>query len=436
VKVLVVGLGGAGCRIVDALQAQENRYSRMGCLVTLAIDSDAACLRGLSHVPVARRHLLAHLEPHEGTIPLSQTLVEEIIAKVHQANSVDNDAILICGGLGGSSLDAIPILVPPMRSEVYEPIFGLFTLPSVTEGKGRAAQAADQIDCAIPLLDGCLCFDNEAWKERLIGKARVKRGLIQQIPYLGGPRHPNMQQHLYALINDAIAKRIALLLRAGEYNGKEEDDNAETFLDAGEILNTIYGMGIITIGYAVERAHKKGMIDAISPVRIRGARIEDAHRRATRVVDLGRYAVNEDMSTPCDIATAKKALVLVAGPANALSMKGYLSVRKWVDRSISGNEVRAGDYPVPSSQFVALIIILAGVEGVPRIEQMRRIRDEMNRPARVSSPPQVAELDERRVPDAAAGGTPRAKSLLTKTKSDEKSTEELLKAFRSSSEKQ
>ncbi|CVK33364.1 FtsZ/tubulin family protein [Methanoculleus bourgensis] len=54
------------------------------------------------------------------------------------------------------------------------------------------------------------------------------------------------------MLNERIARQIGLLLRAGEFNefGLEV---AEIVLDAGEVLNTLKGMGFVAVGYAAER---------------------------------------------------------------------------------------------------------------------------------------------------------------------------------------
>jgi hypothetical protein len=64
-------------------------------------------------------------------------------------------------------------------------------------------------------------------------------------------------------------------------------------------------------------------------------------------------------------------------------MKGFQIVRKWIDRSIKGLEMRAGDYPVKSTRYVGVIIVLAGLENVPRVKELDEIRtiydDEQNK---------------------------------------------------------
>jgi hypothetical protein len=39
-------------------------------------------------------------------------------------------------------------------------------------------------------------------------------------------------------------------------------------------------------------------------------------------------------------------------------------------------EVRSGDYPLRNSRFVAVLILLAGITTIPRIDEIRQIRDQ------------------------------------------------------------
>ena len=55
-------------------------------------------------------------------------------------------------------------------------------------------------------------------------------------------------------------------------------------------------------------------------------------------------------------------------------MKGFMTVRKWIDRSIAGLETRSGDYPVMNTKNVAIIVMLSGLENIPRITEIREIR--------------------------------------------------------------
>jgi tubulin-like protein CetZ len=103
---------------------------------------------------------------------------------------------------------------------------------------------------------------------------------------------------------------------------------------------------------------------------------EENKKKASRIVDLAKQAIYHEISTPCDMTSAHKALVLVAGPSHELSMQGFMTVRKWIDRSIRGLETRSGDYPVMNTKNVAIIVMLSGLENIPRVNELREIREQ------------------------------------------------------------
>jgi hypothetical protein len=57
-------------------------------------------------------------------------------------------------------------------------------------------------------------------------------------------------------------------------------------------------------------------------------------------------------------------------------MRGFQTVRKWIDRSIAGLEMRSGDYPVKNTRYVGIIIMLSGMKNIPRIDELRQMRGE------------------------------------------------------------
>ena len=147
------------------------------------------------------------------------------------------------------------------------------------------------------------------------------------------------------------------------------------YLDSGEVLNTMKGMGYITIGYAVERLphNPLGFLTSLRPAVF----FADEHnKKASRIVDLAKQAIYHEISTPCDMTSAHKALILIAGPSQELSLKGFMTVRKWIDRSIAGLETRSGDYPVMNTKNVAIIIMLSGLENIPRITELKEIQNQ------------------------------------------------------------
>jgi hypothetical protein len=135
------------------------------------------------------------------------------------------------------------------------------------------------------------------------------------------------------------------------------------------------GMGYITIGYAVERL-PHNPLRFLSNLRPTGFFADEQIKKASRIVDLAKQAIYHEISTPCDMTSAHKALILIAGPSHELSLKGFMTVRKWIDRSIAGLETRSGDYPVMNTKNVAIIVMLSGLENIPRLTELKEIQSQ------------------------------------------------------------
>jgi cell division GTPase FtsZ len=383
-RILALGLGGAGCRIVNSLYSTDRRSSKVACVQALAIDVDADTLSQLDGMPETTKLFFPPLDQsihpeEEGNTQTATIDISEIVARIHNFESGETDAIFVCCGLGGSMVDIAPHLIATLRASVTEPIFGLVTLPCLAEGERRSAKAADDIEMLSPLLDGIILFDNETWykktkaqRSRLVTK---EKGLAEKLGFKKSEPEISPQLATYLLLNEAIVRRISLILRAGEFKADGGLDLAEVVLDSGEVLNTMKGMGYITIGYAVERL-PHNPLSFLTKWRPTGFFADEHIKKASRIVDLAKQAIYHEISTPCDMTSAHKALILVAGPSHELSLKGYMTVRKWIDRSIAGLETRSGDYPVMNTKNVAIIIMLSGLENIPRLTELKEIQSQ------------------------------------------------------------
>ncbi len=381
-RILAIGLGGAGCKIVDRLYATDRRSSKVACVQALAVDVDETSLAQLKGLPEKSRISFSSIEtgmPDKfGNNEQTATIdIGEIVSKVQNFESGENDAIFVCCGLGGSMSDVLPNLITGLRSTVVEPIFGLVTLPCLAEGARKSSKAADDIDALQPLLDGIILFDNETWYKKIKAeKAHLLKkegGFAEKIGLKKDEEPVSPVLATYILLNDAIVRRISLILRAGEFRADGGIDLAEVVLDSGEVINTMKGMGFITIGYAVERL-TSDPLSFLSRFKPAGISSEEQKKKAARIVELAKQAIYHEVSIPCDMTSAHKALVLVAGPSHELSMKGFMTVRKWIDRSIAGLETRSGDYPVMNTKNVAIIVMLSGMENIPRITELKEIQ--------------------------------------------------------------
>jgi hypothetical protein len=92
-----------------------------------------------------------------------------------------------------------------------------------------------------------------------------------------------------------------------------------------------------------------------------------------------------------------------------------MTVRKWIDRSIAGLETRSGDYPVTSTRFVAIIIMLTGLENIPRIGELKEIRAQYNQRIAGEKAPGDTDVnvkDSSREPVAVSSGSSQRPPVL------------------------
>jgi cell division GTPase FtsZ len=373
-RVLLVGVGGAGCRIVNSIYDHDIN-SPIRCTEGIAVDRDAEALDALPTLPRENRIFYQPLDPSKTAASLPSDL---IVTKLQNLNPGDIDAIIVCAGLGGKLAGGIQPLVRRVKETMFEPVFGLFTLPCSDEGNDILGIAADELDSMFPVMDGVILFDNDLFPvvcppeegpEEPAGKGIRKRITLRKTIKETEESPPDHSE-----MNTTIAKQINLLLHAGEAGDRPGMETGEVSLDAGEILNTMKGMGCIAIGYARDTVPVTNQ-DIINRLRPATSSLQESHQKAQRLVEIARRAIAEGISIACDPSTAEKALILIAGPPHELSMRGYMTVRHWIDRTIRGQEVRSGDYPVKNTRYIAVLIVLAGLENVAKIDEIRRIRD-------------------------------------------------------------
>jgi len=95
-KILAIGLGGAGSRIVDHLYDHDRR-SNVNCVTPIAIDIGGSALQQLRFIPENSRINYSRMDPATQVNTRTTLDFEEIMTIIQKMDTVDIHAIIIFG---------------------------------------------------------------------------------------------------------------------------------------------------------------------------------------------------------------------------------------------------------------------------------------------------------------------------------------------------
>jgi len=278
---------------------------------------------------------------------IAQADSEEVLDAVAGMPSHEIAASLLVAGLGGGTGSGVaPYLAKAMGQRYEEPVDGLGLLPGTDEGGIYTLNAARSFKTFVREVDNLVVYDNDTMRG---GGDSLASG--------------------FEKANRELARRFGVLFAAGETDGRVVP---EQVVDASEIINTFACGGLSTFGYAsspVER--KRGLFG--------GKGKADPSEATPRILSTVRQAALGRLSLPCEITSAERALVVVAGPPELLSRQGAEKARNWLEDATGTMEVRGGDFPVPDADEVAAAVVLSGVTDVPRVKELQAIAVETQR---------------------------------------------------------
>ena len=349
-RVFMIGYGQAGGRVADAFLEFAKRTGQNFVIKALAINTAKSDLMGLKNIPMEDRVLIGEALTKGHGIGADNELgakvatdeIYTIQTEIDKRGTHQVDAFLVIAGLGGGTgSGGAPVLARRLKKLYEEPVYGLGILPAKGEGSLYSLNAARSLMSFMNEVDNLFLFDNDVWKT---GGETVKEA--------------------YADINEEIVRRFGILFGAGEAN-----EVGQMVVDAAEIMNTLKGGGISTIGYAAEGIERKRGLKKL----FRKKGTIDKMDSVTRITSLTRRAVAGRLTIPCELSSAERALVIAAGPPEELSRKGMEKSKERIEEMIRGTEVRGGDFPVVRSEHVATIVLFSGVSNIPRIKELQEM---------------------------------------------------------------
>ena len=359
-KLAMIGFGQAGGKVLDKFLEYDQRHDSGIVRAAVAVNTAKADLMGLEHVPEQNRVLIgqSRVKGHgvgadnELGAEIAEEDIDEVQGAIDSIPVHEVDAFLVVAGLGGGTgSGGAPVLAKHIKRIYTEPVYGLGILPGGDEGGIYTLNAARSFQTFVREVDNLLVFDNDAWR---------KSGESME----GG----------YEQINDEIVRRFGVLFGAGEVGSG--DEVAESVVDSSEIINTLSGGGVSTVGYAAETVEEQESGGLLSRFKGDDDGLDDSGmdtaNTTNRITSLVRKAALGRLTLPCEIDGAERALLVMSGPSNHLNRKGIERGRKWLEEQTGSMEVRGGDYPVRENN-VAASILLSGVHNVPRIKELQQV---------------------------------------------------------------
>ena len=370
-RVFFIGFGQAGGKIVDMFIEQDKKLGT-NSFRGIAVNTARTDLMGLKNIEMKDRILIGQtlVKGHGvGTDNVTGARVtadeiDSIINAIDTRGTHDVDAFVIVAGLGGGTgSGGSPVLARHLKRIYREPVYALGIIPAPEEGRLYSYNAARSLTTLVNEADNTFIFDNSAWKN----EGESVKSAFQRL-------------------NNEVVRRFAILFRAGEVSRMGV---GEMVVDSSEIINTLRGGGITSVGYAISEVMskrtkqqrgifgglKENIKDTFGGKKEANEEVLMGEDRSAKIVGLVRRAMLGRLTLPCDYSTAERALVLIAGPPDEMDRKGVEKAKSWVEENIAGVEVRGGDYPV-NSEYVAAVVMLATVGNAPRIKELLDIAKE------------------------------------------------------------
>ena len=359
-KVFCFGVGNAGGAIADALWGYEETLQADFLVDAVVCDIATANFDQLAHIPTANqiRFGAATIDDGEATdatqiADLAEANHRQLVRGTDGAPVSKADAFLVCAGLGGNTGGgAAPVLAKHLQRIYQQPVYGVGVLPATRAGPQQAHTAVQALRRFVSVTDHVLAFDNETWLS-------------------DGTTDKN-----YDSINADLAQRLGTLFAAGEVHS---DSVGESVVDASEIINTLHGGGVATLGYASSELPEeqndsgwfglKRFFGSPQPTDVDPIESQERITTQTREALLGR------LTLPCDVQSASRGLVVVGGPPAWLNRDAIEQSRAWVEEQTDSRAIRGGDYPQPDSSQVEVLTLLGGVSPAKRLEALRSVAE-------------------------------------------------------------
>ena len=351
-KAALIGIGQAGGKLSEALLAEDRRAGYDAIRGAFAVNTARADLEPLDvdTMLVGQERVKGHGVGADNELgaEVMQADAREVVGELDGVVDPKTEAIFVVAGLGGGTgSGGAPVLVNELQ-QIYEmPVYALGILPGRDEGGIYQANAGRSLKTLLPEADSVLLVDNDAWRKT--GESVTEA---------------------YDAINERIARRIGIVLAAGE----NVEGVGESVVDSSEVINTLKSGDMSALGFATADA------------------APDPGENINVITATTRKALLTGMSVP-ETTEAGAALVVVAGDTERIPRKGVEKARSWVEEETRSMQVRGGDFPL-NSEKIATTVLLSGIARSPRIKDFMERAKEASKEVQTEDKNEAFQTDE------------------------------------------
>jgi Cell division GTPase len=356
-KVTAIGVGGAGCRVVDAMWRDDQSRESSYLAAAQVLDTDTESLDRLESVPKTMRVPFGSIETEgtgtdgdraAGTAAITGDMTA-LRRRIDDAITSAVEAVVVVASLGGGTgSGATPHLIRRLVDGYDLPVYAVSILPAESEDSATETNATDGLHSLRDVATGQLLFDNGAWKPsgQSVAESRDR-------------------------LNATFVEQLGALFAAGEPTSP--DAVPESVVDASEIINTLAGGQFSTIGYRSQqvREPESGLKSWVESLLSDGDGREEVDSvESIKAVDTTvRRAVLGKLTLECDLESVSRGLLIIAGPPNWLNRQAIADSRGWLSRETDVIQLRGGDVPQPDATHISVTVLLSGVDSA-RISEL------------------------------------------------------------------
>ncbi len=359
-RLALVGVGGAGGRVVDTVRAVEAAERRQLCDGNvLTVDISRTSGDEYDHVPREQQVTVGDTRrdvtdgaagDQDLAVDVARADAPEIRRALDSVTMRDLNGVLVVAGLdGGTGGGAGAVLVERLQQLYDDPVYVLGVLPAADEGGHAALNAARSLRSVVPAADSTLLFDNDRWVDTDVDGDAGR----------------------YERANRELAVRTVGLFSRGGPGPRSIGANT---IDSSDIVRTLSPGGVASVGRATTELDAGDGLLSLLRALLPGLGEDDSDDRtdAGKTQDLVRRATTSRLTLPCEVSSAERVLVVLSGPPDELSRRGFESARQWLEAEADTVEVLAGDDPRPGSSTIAATVLLSNVAEVSRVDAMQR----------------------------------------------------------------